>query len=48
MYTKRLILFLAWCLLLLIAAAASAYYAWSPFADGKADSRNSFYGPTHK
>jgi hypothetical protein len=48
MTTKRLILFLGWCLFVLILASCTTYYAWSPFADGKRDPRNSFYGPTHK
>jgi hypothetical protein len=47
--TKRLYLFIAWCILLAGAAAAMSYYAMSPFSDGsRRSSSGYFYGPTHK
>lgn len=48
--TKRLTLFTAWCALLVVVSAVSAWFAWTPFSDEDRSSSSSGYyrGPTHK
>ena len=46
--STRFFLFAAWCLFVFAGSAAAAYYAWSPFADGKRGGSSGFYGPSHK
>ena len=46
--STRQILFAAFCLVIFTGNSVAAYYAWSPFADGKRGSSSGFYGPRHK
>lgn len=46
--TTRLYLFIAWCLLLVAAAAYMSYHSASWFADGARGTSSHYYGPTHK
>ncbi|WP_298165699.1 hypothetical protein [Novosphingobium sp.] len=46
--TKRLILFAAWCMLLVMTSAVSTWFAWTPFSDEERSSSTSYRGPTHK
>jgi hypothetical protein len=46
--STRFIFFAAWCLFVFTGSAAAAYYAWSPFADGRPGASRGLYGPSHK
>jgi len=46
--STRQILFAAFCLVIFTGNTAAAYYAWSPFADGKRGGSGFIGGPNHK
>lgn len=46
--STRFLLFAAWCFLVFAGSSMAAFYAWSPFADGKRGGSPGFYGLSHK
>lgn len=47
--SKRIVLFTAWCALLVGVSVISTWFAWTPFSDEERSGSSSYYrGPTHK